>query len=65
MAMNQCLTNILFKAERISEYIRWARYLANEYPNKFVGSEMFRTNMRIYSDNKKGTEQIFEDICTS
>ena len=31
----------------------------NKYPNNFVGAEMLRMNILIYSDIKKGTKRIF------
>ena len=75
--MNPChsVTNMKFRYERISEYIRIEKNNTNEYPNIFVSKKqyeriseyirikkMIRTNIRIYSYKKNDTNMIRTNI---
>ena len=54
-------TKIVTNSQNCSrEYMLMARNWPNKFPKKCLGSRMYRTNIRIYSEAQEMTEQISE-----
>ena len=54
-------TKIVTNSQNSSrEYMLMARNCPNKFPKKCLGSRMYRTNIRIYSEAQEMTEQISE-----